>query len=206
MNVFVVARDAGPTSTRELVQMLDTIQTESAARSSIVAVDSFYNLPVASGAEGECMAFQLDDFVHAKGSITDGKVILDTNRIAEQVGSADQGWLVVDFGQHRLETGQDFIAKLAACFYMLPPAQQRKLAFRVARVQLPLYLRASNAAFNVLPETRGESSGSLQTNMLFLSAGTEKFVERLPLFKLPFAMLRALARFAMRRLSRRNGI
>lgn len=207
MNVFVVAHDVGPVNTDSLVQMLSAIQTERVSRNSIIAVDSLYNLPAASEVEsGLCQGFLLDDFVHAKGSIADGKVILDTNRIAEQIGSIDREWLVIDFGQHKFDTGQDFIAKLAACLYILPRGAQRKLVFVISRVQLPLYLRACNAAFNVLSQTRSTSADSLQTNMLFLSAGTEKFVERLPLLKWPFALLRALARFAMRRISMRNGM
>ncbi|MBD9576214.1 hypothetical protein IB260_12925 [Pseudomonas sp. PDM23] len=204
MKVFVVARDAGIVDVDGLVARLSSIQTEDAARSSIVAVDNFYNLAAQPDAQSASrQAFLLDDFVHEKASVSDGKVVLDTNRIAEQIGTIEQDWLVVDFGQHAFNTGEDFVGKLATCLFMLPPALHLKLAFVVPRVQLPLYLRASNAAFNVLPEVRSLSGRSLETDLLFLSATTEKLVARVPLLKWPFVMLRALARFAIRRISNR---
>ncbi|MDH1072472.1 hypothetical protein N5C93_06455 [Pseudomonas nitroreducens] len=204
MKVFVVARDAGTVDLDGLVARLSAIQTEDAPRSSIIAVDNFYNLVAQPDTElGARRGFLLDDFLHEKGSFADGKVVLDTNRIAEQIGSIEQDWLVFDFGQHALSTGEDFIGKLATCLFMLPPARQSKLVFIVPRVQLPLYLRASNAALNVLPEIRSLSGSSLETDLLFLSATTEKLVARIPLLKWPFVMLRALARFAIRRVSNR---
>ena len=44
MKVFVVARDAGTVDLDGLVARLSAIQTEDAPRSSIIAVDNFYNL------------------------------------------------------------------------------------------------------------------------------------------------------------------
>lgn len=196
MNVFVVARDAGQGSTDELVRKLGAIQVESSVRNSIVAVDSTYNLPVGAHTQPDCSReFWLDDFVHAKGSVADGKVVLDTNRIADQTGSVTSEWLVVDFGQHEFETGEDFISKLSKCFFALPPSRQLKLVLIVPRVKLPLYLRACNSAFNILPEARGFSARSTQTDMLFLSVAAEKVYLSASPVLWPVAKLRELLRF-----------
>ncbi|OOV89103.1 hypothetical protein [Pseudomonas sp. MF4836] len=203
MNVFVVARDAEPFGAESLVQSLNAIQTEDALRNSIIAVDSLYNLPADRSSDPVSLkGFRLDDFVHERGGVVDGKVVLATNRIAEQLGALAHEWLVIDFGQHEFYTCEDFVKKLATCLFMFPPARQLKLAFVIPRVQLPLYLRTCNTAFNVLPEGRSFSSTSAQTNMLFLSVVAEKGYSSFYPIIWPISKLREILRFFYNRIIR----
>ncbi|WP_152226254.1 hypothetical protein [Pseudomonas sp. SCB32] len=203
MKVFVVANDSGRIDPDVLVRKLHAIQTPNESRNSVIAVDSFYNLQADAQIEGSALkCFRLDDFMHRQGSVADGKVVLDTNRIAEQVGAFAHEWLVIDFGQHEFDTGEDFISKLATCFFMVPTASELKLVFAVTRVQLPLYLRTCNTAFNVLPEGRNLSSSSTQTDMLFLSVAVEKVYTTSSPILWPLARLREIASFFYNRIIR----
>lgn len=189
-----------------LIAQLSHVEVPESTKTSIIAIDDRYNL--SNEASGEAQldfhSFQLDDFLHQKGSIIDGKVVVDANQISRLFHAVETEWVIVDFGMHDILTATDFIHKLATYFFLAPAPANRQLVFLVQGVLLPIFLRAANSAFNQLPESNMVIAKSAQVEMLFLSVIAEKTIDRLAFITWLTVQMKRLVPFITRRAINHN--
>lgn len=200
MKIFVASNGFDETP-GQLVAQLARIDVKPGKATPVVVVDERYTIKQAltDGAEPACAAFHLDDFLHEKGSIADGVMVVDTNQIATKLKGLNSEWVVFEFGQNDQQTCLDFVRKVSRYNYMNPSMRGRNVVFSVPSMYLAFFPRMLNEAFNNLPIGPIAVAQSGQVGMLMMSTKIERVFVSLPLLSAPLIRLNRLVMFVYRR-------
>ncbi|GAD64471.1 hypothetical protein [Aquipseudomonas alcaligenes] len=200
MKIYVVS-NGGQATADQLVKQLSRITLQHGKASPVIVVDDRYNLdqvlmddaPVAN------TSYHLDDFLHDKGSIADGVMMVDANQIATKLRALTAEWVLFEFGQNDQATCLDFVRKLARYNYMTPTLRTKSVVFSVPSMYLAFFARTLNESFNSLPSSPIAVAQSGQVGMLLLSTKIERVFVSLPLLSAPLIRLNRLMMFIYRR-------
>ncbi|HCF9865404.1 TPA: hypothetical protein NI798_005741 [Pseudomonas aeruginosa] len=196
MKIYVASNGFNDTAD-QLVKQLARIQLQDSKATPVVVVDERYNLghALVEDADVPSTAFNLDDFLHEKGSIADGVMLVDANQIATKLFGLDSEWVVFEFGQNDQQTCIDFVRKLARYNYMTPTLRNKNVVFSVSSMYLAYFARTLNESFNNLPVGDLAVAKSGQVGMLMMSTKIERVFVGLPLLTAPLIRLNRLLMF-----------
>lgn len=200
MKIYVASNAAGGTSNL-LVKQLARIALQPGRASPVIVVDDRYNLDQVSKGDAPVAhtSYHLDDFLHDKGSIADGVMLVDANQIATKLNALATKWVLFEFGQNDHATCLDFVRKLARYNYMTPMLRQKNVVFSVPCMYLVVFAQTLNEVFNNLPSSPMAVAQSGQIGMLFLSTKVERIFVSLPLLFAPLIRLNRFLIFIYKR-------
>jgi hypothetical protein len=201
VNIYVVSDSGQKTADQLLINHLSRITFEARKATPVIVVDDLFNLDQLGSNEsaGEHSHFHLDDFLHEKGSIADGVMVVDANQIAKKLNNQTAPWVLFEFGQNDVATCLDFVRKLARFNYMSTSLRPKNIVFSVPSMYLGFFARSLNEAFNNLPCSPIAIQQSGHVDMLFLSTHLEKVFISLPLLTGPLRWVNRLLIFIYQR-------
>ncbi|MBB6343226.1 hypothetical protein HNP49_003424 [Pseudomonas fluvialis] len=196
MRIYVASNDFSDTAD-QLVKQLARINLQTTKATPVAVVDERYELSQALVKDADIpnTAFHLDDFLHEKGSVADGVMLVDANQIATKLSSLDTEWVLFEFGQNDQQTCIDFVRKLARYNYMTPTLRDTCVIFSVPSMYLGYFARTLNESFNNLAVGDLAVAKSGQVGMLMLSTKVERVFVGLPLLTAPLIRLNRLLMF-----------
>ncbi|KKJ94254.1 hypothetical protein PK34_18925 [Stutzerimonas stutzeri] len=202
MKIYVVSNGVQDTA-NQLVKQLAKITLQDSKASPVIVVDDRYNLDQVSEGDASVAntSYRLDDFLHDKGSIADGVMMVDANQIATKLNELGTEWVLFEFGQNDKATCFDFVRKLARYNFMTPTLRDRSVVFSVPSIYLGHFASAINESFNNLPAGPLAVDQSGQVGMLLMSIRIERVFVSLPLLSAPLIRMNRLVMFVYRRFS-----
>ncbi|WP_454866431.1 hypothetical protein [Pseudomonas umsongensis] len=202
MNIFLIAQNAAQGQLPRVTTYLAQVSLDASPLTSVVVIDE-RNWLVAEGDTCPSLkTFLLDDFLHERGSVANGKFTADANVIAEKLSQASESWLVVNIGLHGRDVAKDFVRKLASFTYLFPGLRGKNIVLLMPQLYLGLMGRYVNEVFNNTPASVGVEDGAHRYELFLLSTMMEKLYMSSPFIVWPVALVRTVFRFFYSRLTR----
>ncbi|OWP52971.1 hypothetical protein [Pseudomonas nitroreducens] len=181
---------------------LSQLQLPSSLLTPVVVIDERQWPTEADALSPSLTSFQLDDFLHAKGSVANGELFVDATVIADKLRTAEASCLFIDMGLHQGAVIKDFIRKLATFSFLFRGLQGRNLVLLAPRLYLGFIARQVNEMFNNTPGTFDAKEDASRFSLFLLSTVVEKLYMSSPLIAWPISKVRQLVRFFYDRLIR----
>ncbi len=203
MKIYIVSNGLNYTSD-QFVKQLASIKLQVTKATPVVVVDERHTVDRALVEQADVpnSAFHLDNYLHEKGSIYDGVMLVDANQITSKLSALDSEWVVFEFGQNYQQTCIDFLHKLARYNYMTPTLRNKNIVFSVPSVHLDYFARTISESFNNLPVNSYSVMRSGQVGMLMISSRIESLFFSFPLLFKPLLRLKRYIVFIYRRLKK----
>ncbi|WLH90426.1 hypothetical protein PSH87_28555 [Pseudomonas sp. FP453] len=202
MNIFLISQDAAQGKQAELAAFLSQVELQPSLLTQVVVIDECtWSVPQAQPVP-TFTTFQLDDFLHDKGSVNNGEFIADANVIGSKLSTASESWLLIDFGLHQDQVTMDFVRKLASFTFLFKGLRDKNIVLLMPRLKLGYMARSANNVFNSTASNAGSAADANRFQMFLLSTLLEKALLSSPLIAWPVSRLRQLVRFFYQRIVR----
>jgi hypothetical protein len=202
MKIFLISRDSSIGHLPAVANYLSQVQLPASRLTSVIVIDERDWQMVEGSPTPSLCSFQLDDFLHARGSFANGAVTVDANVLADRLRATGEPWLFIDLGLHQLGVSRDFIRKLANFTFLCRGLQGRSLILLMPRLYLGSMGRYVNEVFNNTPANIGADKDVNRFTLSLLSTMVEKLYMSSPLIAWPISRGRQLIRFFYDRLIR----
>ncbi|QRY79690.1 hypothetical protein JVX91_00830 [Pseudomonas sp. PDNC002] len=200
MRIFLISQEAAQGQLPSVVDYLSRIELESSMLTPVVVIDERQWRVDEKGPSASLRSFELDDFLHARGSVANGEFIADATVIADKLRAAGESYLVIDLGLHQRAVIKDFIRKLATFTFLFRGLQGKSLVLLAPRLYLGFIGRQVNDMFNNTPGTFNAKEDASRFSLFLISTVVEKMYMSSPLIAWPISKLRQLIRFFYERL------
>lgn len=202
MKIYLISQAAAASQLPLVASYLSKVHLPPSQLTPVVVIDDHQWQAEESIDPSALRCFDLDDFLHARGSVTSGDMTADANVIAEKLRASDEPWLFIDLGLHNHTVTKDFIRKLATFTFLFQTLHDRNLVLLMPRLYLGFMGRYVNELFNNTPVSLSTQEVSSRFNLFLLSVVIEKLYMSSFLVAWPISKFRQLTRFVYDRLIR----
>ncbi|QIE89950.1 hypothetical protein [Pseudomonas nitroreducens] len=202
MKIFLISQESASGRLPEVAGYLSQIELPASLLTPVVVIDEREWRREKGAQLPSSRSFQLDDFLHARGSVANGEITADANVVGDKLCATEESWLFIDLGLHHQTVSKDFIRKLATFTFLFRGLQGRSLVLLMPRLYLGFMGRYVNEVFNNVPASFSADDGASRFSLFLLSTVVEKLYMSSPVVAWPISKARQLVRFFYERLIR----